>query len=34
MDIKKIEKNNFFLQNDQFFTNGTNIFKKPVFKLC
>ena len=31
MDIGKIEKNNFLLQNDQFFTEGVEIFRKHVF---
>ena len=31
MDIGKIEKNNFLLQNDQFFTEGVAIFRKHVF---
>ena len=31
MDIGKIEKNNFLLQNDQFFTKGIEIFRKHVF---
>ena len=30
MDIEKIEKNNFLLQNDQFFTKGVVIFRKQV----
>ena len=33
MDIGKIEKNNFLLQNDQFFTKGVKIFRKHVFQL-
>ena len=31
MDIGKIEKKNFSLQNDQFFTEGVEIFRKHVF---
>ena len=31
MDIGKNEKNNFLLQNDQFFTKGVEIFWKHVF---
>ena len=30
MDIEKIEKNNFLLQNDQFFTKGVEIFRKCI----
>ena len=31
VDIGKTEKNNFLLQNDQFFTRGVEIIRKHVF---
>ena len=30
MDVRKIEKNNFLWQNDQFFTKGVEVFRKHV----
>ena len=33
MDLGKIEKNSFLLQNDQFVTKGVEIFRKHVFQL-
>ena len=31
MYIRKIEKNNFLLKSDQFFTKGVEIFRKHYF---
>ena len=31
VDIGKIEKNIFLLQNNQFYTNGVEIFRKHIF---